>query len=163
MAPACLQFLSPSGQHIEVLWLRNYPFTHHQGSTQHPERARCPRSVVSTFTPCPPRTCLCILHTQLPKVYSFIHSFNWIKAAPAAYGGSQARGRIRAVAAGLHHSSRQYQILNPLIEARDWTCILMDARQVHFGWATMGTLPSLFLKLFFPIPTSNSSNLSFCV
>ena len=25
-------------------------------------------------------------------------------AAPAAYGGSQARGRIRAVAAGLHHS-----------------------------------------------------------
>ena len=25
-------------------------------------------------------------------------------AAPAAYGGSQARGQIRAVAAGLHHS-----------------------------------------------------------
>ena len=26
------------------------------------------------------------------------------RAAPVAYGGSQARGRIRAVAAGLHHS-----------------------------------------------------------
>ena len=26
------------------------------------------------------------------------------RAASAAYGGSQARGRIRAVAAGLHHS-----------------------------------------------------------
>ena len=25
-------------------------------------------------------------------------------AAPAAYGGSQARGQIRSVAAGLHHS-----------------------------------------------------------
>ena len=27
-----------------------------------------------------------------------------VRAAPAAYGGSQARGRIRAAAAGLHHS-----------------------------------------------------------
>ena len=26
----------------------------------------------------------------------------------------------------LHHSSRQHQILNPPIKARDWTCILMD-------------------------------------
>ena len=26
------------------------------------------------------------------------------RAAPAAYGGSQARGRIRAIAAGLRHS-----------------------------------------------------------
>ena len=31
--------------------------------------------------------------------------FFWIfKAAPLAYGGSQARGRIRATAAGLHHN-----------------------------------------------------------
>ena len=27
-----------------------------------------------------------------------------LRAAPAAYGGSQARGRIGAAAAGLHHS-----------------------------------------------------------
>ena len=26
------------------------------------------------------------------------------RAAPAAYGGSQARGRVGAIAAGLHHS-----------------------------------------------------------
>ena len=49
------------------------------------------------------------------------------------YGGSQARGQIRAVAAGVHHShsnagselrpktysSRQCLILNPVSEARD--------------------------------------------
>ena len=33
---------------------------------------------------------------------SFCHS----RAAPSAYGGSQARGPIRAVAGGLHHSHR---------------------------------------------------------
>ena len=30
--------------------------------------------------------------------------FCFFRAAPTAYGGSQARGRIRAIAAGLHHS-----------------------------------------------------------
>ena len=62
-----------------------------------------------------------------------------------AYGGSQARGRIRAAAASLHHShsnarselicdlhhsSQQRWILNPLSEARDQTRILMDPSQV---------------------------------
>ena len=61
-------------------------------------------------------------------------------AAPAAYGGSQARGRIGAVATGLcqshsnagservcnlHHSSRQRRIVNPLSKGRDRTCNLM--------------------------------------
>ena len=32
---------------------------------------------------------------------------------------------------GLHHSSWQHQILNPLTEARDQTHILMDTSQVH--------------------------------
>ena len=32
----------------------------------------------------------------------------------------------------LHHSSHQCQILNPLSEARDGTCILMDSSQVHY-------------------------------
>ena len=56
------------------------------------------------------------------------------RAAPATYGGSQARVLIRAVAAGLHHSqttpdpshvcnlhhsSRQLWIFNPLGKARD--------------------------------------------
>ena len=32
----------------------------------------------------------------------------------------------------LHHSSWQRWIPNPVIEARDRTCILMDASQIHF-------------------------------
>ena len=45
---------------------------------------------------------------------SFFLSFCYFfGAAPTAYGGSQARGRIGAVAPGLHHSSRQRRILNP--------------------------------------------------
>ena len=32
----------------------------------------------------------------------------------------------------LHHSSRQHQILNPLSEARDQTCVLVDSSKIHF-------------------------------
>ena len=32
----------------------------------------------------------------------------------------------------LHYSSQQRQILNPLIGARDQTCVLMDTSQVHY-------------------------------
>ena len=39
----------------------------------------------------------------------------------------------------LHHSSWQSWILNPLSKTRDRTCILMDASQIRFRWATMGT------------------------
>ena len=44
----------------------------------------------------------------------------------------------------LHHSSWQHQVFNPLIEARDWTFILMDTSRVvtagaGYLWATMGT------------------------
>ena len=31
-----------------------------------------------------------------------------------------------------HHSSQEYQILNPLIRARDKTQVPMDTSQVHF-------------------------------
>ena len=42
----------------------------------------------------------------LHKVISFFFFvFRFFKAAPAAYGGSQARSRIGATAAGLHHSN----------------------------------------------------------
>ena len=34
----------------------------------------------------------------------FLFLFCLFRAAPATYGGSQARGPIRAIAAGLHHS-----------------------------------------------------------
>ena len=66
---------------------------------------------------------------------------------PAAYGGSQARDPVGAVAAGpapqpqptpdpsrvcdLHHGSRQRWILNPLSEARDQTRDLVDASRLR--------------------------------
>ena len=44
----------------------------------------------------------------------------WLfRATPMAYGGSQARGRMGAEAAGPHHSSQQCQIPNLLSGARD--------------------------------------------
>ena len=76
--------------------------------------------------------------------------FAFFMAAPTAYGGSQARGQIGAIATGLRHShsntgfrilatSATYTtahskgwILSPLSEARDRTCILMNASQIHF-------------------------------
>ena len=58
--------------------------------------------------------------------------FCLFRAAPAAYRDSQARGQIRAVVADLHHGTQQHRILNPLSEARDQTCILMDTRQIRF-------------------------------
>ena len=83
------------------------------------------------------------------------------RAALKAYGRSQARCWIRAAAAGLHHStatrdlshiwdlhhrSQQCQILNPLSEAMDWTCMLMDTSQVCYCWATTWT-PFFFFFL----------------
>ena len=63
-----------------------------------------------------------------------------------AYGGSQARGQIGDTAAGLHHSSQQCQILNPLIEARDRTRNLMVSSRIHFHCAMAGTSQLAFLK-----------------
>ena len=69
--------------------------------------------------------------------------FVFFRAAPAACGGSQARGLIRAVAAGLchssvgskicdlYHSSRQCQMLNPLSKARDQTRNLMVPSRIY--------------------------------
>ena len=39
----------------------------------------------------------------------------------------------------LHHSSWQCRILDPLIKARDGTCVLMDTSRVRFHWATVET------------------------
>ena len=39
----------------------------------------------------------------------------------------------------LHHSSQQCRVLNPLMEARDGTHILMGTSRIHFQWATRGT------------------------
>ena len=95
---------------------------------------------------------------RFAKCIGMLFSFIYFRAAPAAYGNSQARGRMRATAAGLHHShshsnardeshlydsSQQCWIFNLLSKARDQTCILMDTSWVHYHWAMMGT-PSFF-------------------
>ena len=82
----------------------------------------------------------------MASVFFLFARFCLFRAAPAAYAGFQARGRIPAVATyttvtatrdptrifNLHHSSRPHQILNPLNKARDRTCVLMDASQIRF-------------------------------
>ena len=75
----------------------------------------------------------------------------FFRVTPVAYGNSQARGQIWAVATqqrscvyNLYHNSWQHQILNPLSKARDWTEVLMDTSWVHYPWATMETPPPLF-------------------
>ena len=42
--------------------------------------------------------------SMLCKIFLETFFVCFFRAAPAAYGGSQAKGQIRAVAAGLHHS-----------------------------------------------------------
>ena len=89
----------------------------------------------------------CFIISAKSLTLKYIYIFSLFRAALTAYGSSQASGWIRAVAAGLHHSysnarsqSHLWPIpelkatldrtLNPLNEARDWTCILMDIRFV---------------------------------
>ena len=93
--------------------------------------------------------------------FVFVFVFCLFRAARAAHGSSQARGWIRAVAAGLchshshaypsqvydlHHSSWQCQIFNPLNEARALTIIFMDTNRVCYPWAMKGTPVRDFLK-----------------
>ena len=59
---------------------------------------------------------LTLSKTKLFFVFCFLFFFT---ATPSAYGGSQARCQIGAVASSLCHSSQQCQILNPLSKARD--------------------------------------------
>ena len=66
--------------------------------------------------------------------FSFLFFF-FFEATPS-YGSSQARGRIGAATAILHHSLWQRRILNRLSEVRDRTHILMDTGQVYYHWAT---------------------------
>ena len=52
----------------------------------------------------------------------------------------------------LHHNLLQHWILNQLSEAKNQTCVLMDASHIHFCWATMGNPCQYVLKdlLFSP-------------
>ena len=62
-----------------------------------------------------------------------------------AYTTATARPDLSCFCA-LHHSSWQRQILNPLSEARDWTCNLMVPSQICFCGAAMGTPDCALLK-----------------
>ena len=83
---------------------------------------------------------LCLSCSTILLCYALSFFFFLLfRAAPTAYGGSQARGRIRATAAGLHHSSQQHQILSPQSEARSQTQNLMVTSWICFRCATTRT------------------------
>ena len=65
----------------------------------------------------------------------------------------------------LHKSSWQHQILNPLSEARDWTCLLMGASQICFCWAMMGIPAWNFLDIWWlsTLPLCSFVLLYFCL
>ena len=54
-----------------------------------------------------------------------------LELQPSAYGTATATLDQSRVC-DLHHSYWQHQILNPLSEARDRTCVLMDTSQICF-------------------------------
>ena len=137
---ACLQYVEFSGQGSNLSHIINNPGSltlslHHQGN-------------------------LLLWFFFLSFFFFFFFFFGLCKATPTAFGSAQARDRIRAEAASLHHShsstgskphlqpthsSQQCQIHNPLVKARGWTLVLMDTSQVHYHWATTGTPFFLFL------------------
>ena len=109
--------------------------------------------------------CVNLCYTAKWLSYTCIHSFSYsflffllpFRATPAAYGGYQARGLIRAITTGLHHShsnlgsfcnvhhsSQQCQILSPLSKAR-----IKPAT----SWSLVGfvsTAPQWECLIFFP-------------
>ena len=114
---------------------------------------------------------LAYLSFSCPQVFTVVFTgfsffiFCLFQAIPMAYGGSQARGLIRAVATGLHHthsntnlrcicdlphSSWKPQILNPLSKATDQTChphgSQLDLFPLHHDEK------SVFLQIFKKIP-----------
>ena len=108
--------------------------------------------------------------SQLNQWMSVTHShfffffFGLFRAAPAAYGSSQARGQTSNQSCGhqpTHTEPQQWQfwttsviyttatpILNPPSEARNRTRVLMDTSQVHHHWAMMETPEIEFLEEF---------------
>ena len=68
--------------------------------------------------------------------------WSFFRATPVTYGGSQARGQMGAVAAGLHHCSEQRRILNPLSESRDRTAS---------SWILVGSLTAEPRWEFLPV------------
>ena len=96
-----------------------------------------------------------------PLDQCWIDFFFFLGIYPQQYGGSHARGPIRATAPSLchtiatpdlshvcnvSHSLQQRWILNPLSKARDWTHIIMDTSQDLNPMSHNGT-PGLTLRI----------------
>ena len=115
--------------------------------------AGCPFLPCSSFWP---SSALLSLLEVLISFYFIYFYFCLLRAAPRAYGGSQARGSNQICChqpmpdpshiCDLHHSSRQRLILNPLSEARDQTHNLIVPSRIRFCCAMRGTLEVLILE-----------------
>ena len=88
-----------------------------------------------------------VISTAFFSFFFFFFFFLLLRATHRAYGSSQARSGIGAQPLAyttatttqdlsrifdLHCSLQQCQILNPLSEPRNRTCILVDTSQIHF-------------------------------
>ena len=78
-------------------------------------------------------------HMEVPRLVSTLQlqlqAYNTLHYSYTTFISHYTTG----TAAGLHHSSQQCQILNPLSKARDRTCVLMDTSQVCYHSGTIGT------------------------
>ena len=86
-----------------------------------------------------------LLQSKLKKKYFFfifvflgLHPWHMDVPRLGAYPTATAT-QDQSHVCNLHHCSWQRQIFNPLSKARDWTCVLMGASQIHFHWAKTGT------------------------
>ena len=84
-----------------------------------------------------------LTHLELTAPHPPFFFFVFFRAETVTYGSSQARGQIGAYITAtvtpdpshncdLHHSSQQRQIFNPLSEARNRTCILMNTSWIRY-------------------------------
>jgi len=88
-----------------------------------------------------------LLFRPVPEACGICQARGWIRAAAEAYARATATPGPSCVC-DLHHSSQQYQILNPLSQARDWTHVLLDTSWVCYCWTTTETPDYNFLILF---------------
>ena len=108
----CLQ-VQRSGVHdcfISSLAFILFPisrFTIKVNELQYQSLPFAPSKPLYIFKICSHRSSIFIKDGLRNLICVFFFFFGLFRASPSAYGGSQARSQIRAVAAGLHHSSWQ--------------------------------------------------------
>ena len=66
-----------------------------------------------------------LCHMEVPRLGVELELY------PPAYGAATATPDVSCICYP-HHSLPQHQILNPASEARNGTCVLMDAGQIHY-------------------------------